>query len=327
MLVYAGIDEAGYGPVLGPLCVGAVVLRLEEADPQDGPPNVWQLLKTAVCRGARDVKKRIAVDDSKRLKGANGAKLHPLTHLERGVLSFLGERGRDLTDDETFFRLLGVKIPPCRWYGDCRPIPTAHDAAALRIAAARLARCMTRSGVSVELMRCEAVDARELNESIERHGQKAAINFEAAMRLADRIWQSCEADHPRLVIDRHGGRTRYREPLQMMWPDARITVVAESDRLSRYRLERRIAGGERRQMTVSFAPAADGSHFPLAFASITAKYVRELFMARLNAYFEREMPELKPTAGYFKDGRRWINEVVELVKRLEIDERELVRRL
>jgi ribonuclease HII len=327
MLVYAGIDEAGYGPILGPLCVGAAVLRMEGVDPEDGPPNVWQVLRTAVCRGARDAKKRIAINDSKKLKGSNTARLHPLTHLERGVLAFLGDAVRDLDDDDGLFRLLGVNIPSCRWYGDPQPIPTAHDAAALRIAAARLARCMSRLGVSVELMRCEAVDVRELNESIERHGQKAAINFEAAMRLADEIWRSCEADHPRLMIDRHGGRTHYREPLQMMWPDALITVLAETDRVSRYRLERRLAGGERRRMTVSFEPAADGGHFPVALASMTAKYVRELFMARLNAYFEREMPELKPTAGYFKDGRRWIEEVTEVIRRLEIDERELVRRL
>lgn len=327
MLVYAGIDEAGYGPVLGPLCVSAVVLRLDGANPEDGAPNVWQLLRAAVCRGARDAKKRIAVDDSKKLKGSNGAKTHPLTHLERGVLSFLGEHARAMRTDDDLFRHLGVRLPDCRWYCDPRPIPTAHDADSLRITAARLARRLSSEGVSVRQMGCEAVDARELNDSIDRHGQKAAINFEAAMRLADRIWQAHEADHPRLMIDRHGGRTHYREPLQMMWPDAMITVVAETDGVSRYRLERRLGGGGRTRMTISFEPAGDQRHFPVALASMTAKYVRELVMARLNAYFERELPELKPTAGYFQDGRRWLQDVSEVVQRLEIDERELVRRL
>jgi ribonuclease HII len=327
MLVYAGIDEAGYGPILGPLCVGAVVLRLEGADPEDGAPNVWQVLRTAVCQTARDAKKRIAVNDSKKLKGANSAKLHPLTHLERGVLSFLGEPSRLPATDEDLFRRLGARPPAYSWSGEPRPLPTAHDADALRIAAARLARCMAREGVSVELMRCEAIHPGELNESIERHGQKAAINFETAMRLADTIWQAHEQAHPRLVIDRHGGRTHYREPLQMMWPDAMITVVAETDGVSRYRLERRVDGGEPRRMTISFEPAGDQRHFPVALASMTAKYVRELFMARLNAFFVGELPELKPTAGYFQDGRRWIDDVSEVVRRLAIDERELVRRL
>ena len=42
MLIYAGIDEAGYGPMLGPLCIGGACFRLEHADAQDGPPDLWE---------------------------------------------------------------------------------------------------------------------------------------------------------------------------------------------------------------------------------------------------------------------------------------------
>ena len=38
MLVYAGIDEAGYGPAFGPLTVGCCVLGIPKLEPGDAPP-------------------------------------------------------------------------------------------------------------------------------------------------------------------------------------------------------------------------------------------------------------------------------------------------
>ncbi len=87
MLVYAGIDEAGYGPMLGPLCLGCTAFVLNEYDPSQGAPDLWRILNRAVCRSARDRRHRIAIEDSKKLKGANSGSVHPLRALERGVLS------------------------------------------------------------------------------------------------------------------------------------------------------------------------------------------------------------------------------------------------
>ena len=44
---------------------------------------------------------------------------------------------------------------------------------------------------------------------------------------------------------------------------------------------------------------------PVALASMTAKYVRELAMAAFNAHWTTLAPELRPTAGYPLDARRW----------------------
>ena len=65
MFVYAGIDEAGYGPMLGPLCVGPATFVLEKTLPRRGAPDLWAMLDEVVCRAKRDPRQRIAVDDSK----------------------------------------------------------------------------------------------------------------------------------------------------------------------------------------------------------------------------------------------------------------------
>ena len=68
VIYYAGIDEAGYGPMLGPLCVATSVFRVDEATPEDGPPDLWSRLEEVVGSRPRDPRRRIAVADSKRLK-------------------------------------------------------------------------------------------------------------------------------------------------------------------------------------------------------------------------------------------------------------------
>ena len=119
MLFYAGIDEAGYGPMLGPLCIGSTLFKVNDCDPATGAPDLWSLLEEAVCRRPTDKKRRIAIDDSKTLKGARGSKAHPLRPLERGVLAFM-QAGLDITpeSDEELLSALDAGITPDPWYSN-----------------------------------------------------------------------------------------------------------------------------------------------------------------------------------------------------------------
>jgi hypothetical protein len=56
-----------------------------------------------------------------------------------------------------------------------------------------------------------------------------------------------------------------------------------------------------------------------------AKYTRELHMLRFNKYFVSEMPELKPTAGYVQDGRRFLQEIEPILDQNGIKRELLVR--
>jgi len=324
MLIYAGIDEAGYGPMLGPLCLGCTVFAVAEHDPASGPPNLWRRLSSAVCRSKRDKRKRIAIDDSKNLKGAATTKsVHPLHHLERGVLAMLHAKGDEIpTTDTKLFDTLQITQPQHPWYAGCTDLPVAVARDPLRIAAARLQRAMRANGVTCELLQCEVVDANELNAQVDHTGSKAAVNLTTALRLVDQIRKRFGNQHPRIVIDRHGGRVRYLRDLQLAWPEASIRVLAEEPSFSRYQLE--VAN---QYLTITFSTEAEHKHLPVAAASMLAKYVRELFMLRMNRYFQSHQPELKPTAGYVQDARRYLADIADLLDPLGIQRERLVRKV
>src|SRR5262249_19953522 len=77
-----GIDEAGYGPNLGPFVTSSAAFRVPDGD---GTVNLWQLLPTVVRRAVDPMDGRILIDDSKAVYStARG-----LLGLEHGVLATL----------------------------------------------------------------------------------------------------------------------------------------------------------------------------------------------------------------------------------------------
>ena len=77
-----GVDEAGYGPNLGPFVMTSVACRVDDAR-ADG--CLWQALRPAVRRAADADDGRFAVDDSKAVYNTTRG----LAALERGVLAAL----------------------------------------------------------------------------------------------------------------------------------------------------------------------------------------------------------------------------------------------
>src|SRR6516162_4529904 len=80
-----GVDEAGYGPNLGPLVMTSVACRV----PDDAPgSDLWQVGRTAVRKAAGDDARRLVVHDSKKVYGApsrlGGLQLAVLASLWRG---------------------------------------------------------------------------------------------------------------------------------------------------------------------------------------------------------------------------------------------------
>ncbi|MBL0927385.1 MAG: hypothetical protein IBJ11_07015 [Phycisphaerales bacterium] len=327
-LIYAGIDEAGYGPTLGPLCVGLAVFEVGAWSPAPaaGPPDLWALLRAAVGRDPADLRRHappaVLVNDSKRLKLANDTKSrHPLTHLERGVLAFLPpEDAAPIPDDAALFRRLGVALDHRPWYaGDPLPLPASTTADHVRLLASRVAAACDAAAVRPLDLRCLALDESAFNARLAEVPGKARVSFELVAAMLARVWRgrACvegPGHHaPRVVVDRQGGRTAYGPLLAEIFPGAGVRVLGETDERSVYEIRREAGpgpgpGDEARLMRISFEVEAEQRHLPVALASMTAKLIRELAMARFNRYWGGRVAELKPTAGYATDARRWLRD-------------------
>ena len=291
-----GVDEAGYGPLLGPLVVAAVVVRVPDIA---GCP--WQLLADAVTArpAARDT--RLAVADSKLVfRGRDRA---ALARLEVSVLAFLRAAG---ADPKTLEELLWTVAPTLAegsliepWYrADDLDLPLTAASREVEQGAQRLAAAMDRAGVEVPAVRCEVVGESRYNAVVAALDSKAELLFAAATGLVGAV--RCEATR-RIVIDRQSGRTRYVEPLRRAFPAAFVWIAGEDTSVSRYRLNDGLGESD-----VSFEVGADRRHFTVALASMVAKYVRELCMARFNRYWAERVPGIVPTAGYWTDGQRFL---------------------
>ena len=72
-----------------------------------------------------------------------------------------------------------------------------------------------------------------------------------------------------------------------------------------------------RTLAIAFEVEGDGSHLEVALASVCAKYVRELFVRRMNDHFAARKPGLRPTAGYALDAARWLDDAAGILTEAE----------
>jgi hypothetical protein len=341
----AGIDEAGYGPMLGPLCVGMAVFRVPMIDLQGTPavPDLWSLLDKAICRepgrsGATDAHGRVAIADSKQLKLSNSVKAtHPLVHLERGVLAFVRALSGQLpANDLDLFRALGVldamsdMFPASHscYGGDAIALPLSQTTGELSISTARVAAALAPADVELRALRCRAVAEPEFNRIMKDAGNKSAVTIATLTEHLRSFWALAqeEAADTKLgvVCDRLGGRSSYAPILEAALPGSRADIVEQTDDRSRYLLHITDARGQPRRIGVAFLTEGEKGHLPVALASMAAKLVRELSMMRFNRYWsaraaEAGLSELKPTAGYVQDGRRWLADAKALLKSKDRD--------
>jgi hypothetical protein len=303
-VLYCGIDEAGYGPMLGPLTVGLAMFAIEGWEPGEPAPDLWRSLDKAVCTTVRDPGRRIPIADSKKLKLANDNKRHhPCTHLERGVLAALATTGDALPEtDADLLERLHTPLPDLPWYGgEPVPLPLGEPAETQRIGANLLASAMRGAGVRLVGLRVRAITEDRFNEIVRASGSKAATTAAALSELLP-LAASHAPDGPvRIICDRQSGRLDYEDIIAKAFPGEGAELDLRTNHASRYLLrDGRIA--------VNFETHAEDRHLPTALASMAAKLVRELMMARFNRHFGERLPELKPTAGYVQDARRWLRD-------------------
>ncbi len=327
MLIYAGIDEAGYGPFFGPLTIARFVLKIDTHTPDQPTPDVWKLLSRAICRELNDKKRRLAVNDSKKLHTPSAG----ISNIERAALAFAADHAAPLPDLGQWLTHIGnVPIDDFQslpWYAHSpatpwQPLPAAADPGKLAIDRATLRDAMTKASVELADLAVAPVLENRFNQMAQATRSKASVSFTFVAQHLTAIWDKFGQHDPIVVVDRQGGRAFYRELLQFAFPQARLTILDENENISGYRLIDTVSD---RKMTITFEVESEERHLPAAMASVLAKYTRELLMARFQAYFTARLPEVKPTAGYGSDAKRFWLQLQPKLTELNIQQHHIKR--
>ena len=300
MAILAGIDEAGYGPILGPLVVSAVALRLPDAD-----ADPWDALAPAVSRKPARGSKAVPVADSKALLKGHAS----LGSLELGALAFLRAGGQETTTLRRLLARTGAdhaeEWDAYPWYrGRDVALPRDVKPGRLDEAAAQVAEAMRQADMEVAFAATDPMNVVEFNRFVARSKNKAMTNASRAMAFLERLWDAFASEGLQVAVDKLGGRNHYKPWLLASFPRARVSTLMETAARSAYEVVE-----DERRMTVSFEAKADAWRFCVALASMISKYVRELFMGLLNDYWQDVAPGIKRTAGYVTDGRWFLGEL------------------
>lgn len=311
MAYLVGLDEAGYGPNLGPLVVSASVWEVAA-----GADELDALLAPVVQRSATTDLGRVAIADSKQLYQPGKS----LWQLERGVLAALAVRQQSPALPRDWRSLW-----PATLHGDAShvaqlpwhehyeaPLPTAGAACDLAALATTLRTRLTTVNVQLVELRARAVFPAEFNALINQHGNKGTALSTVTLQLLADVTAPLAVGPIHVTCDKHGGRNRYGELLQRQFPERLVEVGRESQAESRYAW-----GPPDRRMEVRFRTGGEES-LPTALASMLCKYLREQAMAAWNTFWQSHLPKLRPTAGYPVDAARFHQEIAPTQHRLGI---------
>jgi ribonuclease HII len=317
MAIVVGIDEAGFGPILGPMVVSSSVFSLPR---ELVKADLWRVLQKSVASKRKRQGGRLLVADSKKAY----SKSVGIKHLQRTVLACLGCLG---TRPCTTRELLGVVCPdlPGRmetypWYRQAGSKPISADRPDIGIASTVFKKDLASNGMRLLDVSSVCLDVAYYNRLMSAVKNKGSVLFTAVATLIERAYDLLGQDGLTVIVDRQGGRVRYRQNLERMFGDMELKIVSESGTVSSYELS---AG--RRRMCVHFVVDADERFLPVSLASMVSKYVRELLVESINHYFAGLSPGLQPTAGYWRDGVRFIRDVTSNLPHVHYDSRQLIR--
>ena len=304
MTLVIGTDEAGYGPNLGPLVIGATAWRVA-AEPAAAEGS----LAAALAAAQAVVGGRLWGDSKQIFRAGAGFDL-----LERGVLAALALAG---AGSPATWRELAAAVGgdggdtiPERVTLDALTVPRSCPAGGMPELAKAVGEALTSRGVTVVAVRCRMVTPGEFNGLLECGLNKSDILSAATLDLAAGLEAAVDLAEPVVVwCDRHGGRRRYAPQVSRAFAAPLVQPIEETPLRSGYRL------GPGR--TIEFTVGGE-ARLPVAVASMTAKYVRELAMLAFNAFWAERQPGLVATAGYPVDAARWRREAAQAVDRAGI---------
>lgn len=320
MAILTGIDEAGYGPILGPLVVSATTFTVPDELLKS---DMWKVLKGAVGKNKRGLSGRILIADSKKSFNRKAG----CGHLRRAVISAIRCLDKGYEVPANAKELASILCPESLarlgdypWYQQLEGVKLGGENSDFSIAAGVFSRNLTSNDMRLVDLRSECLDVGYYNRMVSNVRNKARVLFTSVAKLIHRAYELGGAGEKiQVLVDRQGGRINYVNLLRKMFPQLKLSIVRQDEKCSSYELV-----GEK-TLRVHFAIKADTRFLPVSLASMTSKYVREVMMESINRYFLGFSGDIKPTAGYWQDGQRFIKDVESKLGHVKFDLEMLVR--
>jgi ribonuclease HII len=290
MTIWVGIDEAGYGPNLGPLCLGLMALK-----GTSWRDDFWTDVSDFACLEPQKWREKLVICDSKKLY-RSGKGLQPL---ETSTLALTGRGGTELGDwlrDQGDFDLHESDRYP--WYADPLTLPLEASVARIDEFHDCWREGLLAQGVTCGMSWVRPILTRRFNSLLRRYN-KSALETHAVLMMVQRVLESFPGEAIQIEVDKLGGRDHYGDLLAHHFPLEEIVVVGEGRTLSHYCLPGR-------QMEIRFRKGGERDSLVIAAASLLAKYCREALMVKFNRWWCARVQGLTPTAGYPQDAARWM---------------------
>jgi len=348
-----GIDENGYGPVLGPLVITSTSLKLQSRN-FASVPNLWQLLGIKKDPGSNS--KRLLVCDSKMVFNTSRKKA---LAAEDTVLAFFHLCFGFLPEssDQFLKTLLNHSHSVLRKHRPEVPITTYNPLCfcwkkeidlelnperrrQILQSAEKLKKRAQQKGVTLEKPRCLLLCPSLFNTGLKRRN-KSGLVLEAGLNLI----RSHSDQEPFLAwLGKVGGLRYYQEHISALFgPQFTVTSTREEKNNSAYKLNKsgKSAG------TITYLQDGEENSFLIALSSFFGKYTRDLFWKKTRAYLEElllpphlasprrgegkgdeeEIVEKRHASGY-RDPltKRFIKETEKLRKKLNIPDDCFLRR-
>jgi ribonuclease HII len=328
MTFVIGIDEAGYGPNLGPIVVGGTLWQVADSGTSNERSN-GGFTGGREFGAASDPLSGTFADSKKLYSQGSG-----LGRIEQPILALLGcvdstAKNRNRAVD-LFATLTGQqaaffeKEPGYYWHDINVPQSCAWEE--VLVLEKQIRQKLADHQTQCLSLASTMVFPQAWNDGLIREGNKASFLSALSCRLVDRLLKiidATEADDTERVLvycDKHGGRNHYAAILQHEMDCGFVTVLSESANQSTYSWQDESG----RAIEITFTAKGE-SQTPVAVASMVAKYLRELAMAGWNRFWQREIPELQPTAGYPQDAKRFRRDIAHTRQKLHIPENAIWR--